>query len=212
MHAMNNTIRFENITKIISGNKLFDNINFNFYNKIYHLTGDNGLGKTTLLKLIMGLEYPTEGKIFINENRISPKTICNIYYVPDDLQIYDFLTGIEFLSWISKVRLHAEDNIKQLIHEFNVSDFLNKTFAEMSLGTKKKFILITALIGRPKFILFDEPFNGLDSQAQKYLKYCILESSKRSGIIFTHHAQEMSNFSSNIEKIKISDQSLIFEK
>lgn len=208
---MSHVIRFENVSKAILENKIFEKVNFEFSNNIYHLIGNNGAGKTTLFKLIMGLELPTDGKIFLDEQRISPKTISSIYYAPDELQIYDFLTGMEFLNWIAKVRLHSDDDLDGLILGFNLQNSVNKSFAEMSLGTKKKFVLISALIGKPKFILFDEPFNGLDPSSQEYLQHNILECSKQSGIIFTHHHIQKLDFKVNVHKIKIAHYNLNFE-
>ena len=207
---MANIIRFEDASKTILNNKIFDNLNFEFSDSIYHLIGNNGSGKTTLLKLIMGLEKLSSGRVFLDNQLISSDTASSIYYAPDDLPIYDFLKGIEFLDWITKVRIHPKAEVEDLIKGFKLRDSINKTFAEMSLGTKKKFVLISVLIGQPKFILLDEPFNGLDAAAQEYLMHNLLERASRSGIIFTHHNLKKLDFKADITKVEIANHNLNF--
>jgi ABC-2 type transport system ATP-binding protein len=165
---------------------IFSNLSYKFGQNNYHLLGKNGVGKSTLLRLIVGLESIDSGSVLIGKNN-NHKT-DQIYYIPDDLAVYPFLTGNEFLSWIAKARLSSNQELDKVTEQLELKAYLNTSIADMSFGTKKKFLLASALIGNPDFIILDEPLNGLDKNSQQVLLSILKEKSSNTGIIFsTHH-------------------------
>ncbi len=110
-----------------------------------------------------------------------------MFYVPDDLAVYPFLTGKELLFWLAKARINNTDGINLIIEQLELQQHLNTRISDMSFGTKKKFLLSSALIGKPDFIILDEPLNGLDKMSQQTLLVLLQEKAIHCGIILTTH-------------------------
>jgi ABC-2 type transport system ATP-binding protein len=160
-----------------------------------------------------GLDIIDSGNIIINNDhqvRKSEHNAKRIYYVPDDLAVYPFLSGDEFFSWIAKARLSTIHEMKEVIDRLELRTYLKTYIADMSFGTKKKFLLASALIGNPDFIILDEPLNGLDKHSQQTLLTILKEKSCDSGIIFsTHHESNIALL--DAIRVQISNCKLIEE-
>ncbi|MFJ1269803.1 ATP-binding cassette domain-containing protein [Legionella lytica] len=184
------SIELNKVHKSYANKALFTGLSYTFQQQVYHLCGGNGVGKSTLLRLIVGLESPDSGTIVLNnqysvrDNSVNAK---RIFYVPDDLAIYPFLTGHEFLSWLAKLRTKNTAEVKQLLERFELEVHAQTKIADMSFGTKKKFLLSSALIGEPDFIILDEPLNGLDKNSQQVLLALLAEKATHCGILLTTH-------------------------
>ena len=216
---MENSIRFNNVNKSFSNKVIFSDVTYNFYKQNYHLIGKNGVGKSTLLRLMVGLDRVDSGHITINNDSQVGNDNNNakrIYYVPDDLAVYPFLSGNEFFSWMAKARSSTINEMNDVIDRLELRVYLNTYIANMSFGTKKKFLLASALVGKPDFIILDEPLNGLDKHSQQVLLTVLKEKSCDSGLIFsTHHDSniavldpirvQISNCKLTDEKIRIDE-------
>ncbi len=166
---------------------------------IYGFVGHNGAGKTTLLKSIAGIIDFDEGSISVNGFDVDKQPIevkKNIAYIPDNPDVYEVLTGAQYLNFMADVFEVSTDERRQLIHKytmmFGMTDVLNDQIASYSHGMKQKIVLIGALIHKPKLFLLDEPFVGLDPQASFLLK----EEFKKlveagSAIFFSTHVLEV---------------------
>ncbi len=166
---------------------------------IYGFVGHNGAGKTTLLKSIAGIINFDEGSIKVNGHDVTKDPIAvkrDIAYIPDNPDIYDVLTGAQYLNFMADVFDVSTDERRQLIQKyttmFGMTDVLNDEIASYSHGMKQKIVLIGALIHKPKVFLLDEPFVGLDPQASFLLK----EEFKKlvhagSSIFFSTHVLEV---------------------
>ncbi|WP_133137844.1 ABC transporter ATP-binding protein [Legionella rowbothamii] len=187
---MERNIELKGVNKSFSNKVLFTDLSYRFQQRVYHITGENGAGKSTLLRLIVGLDLPDSGSIVLNnnysvrDNRVNAK---RLFYVPDDLPIYPFLTGHEFLFWLAKARTNDIEEINRLLERFELQDHAHTKIADMSFGTKKKFILSSALIGQPDFVILDEPLNGLDKKSQYVLLELLEEKAVHCGILLTTH-------------------------
>ncbi|KTD02725.1 MULTISPECIES: ATP-binding cassette domain-containing protein [Fluoribacter] len=190
---MNINIQLNHVSKSYESRQLLNNISYQFTKNIYHIIGSNGVGKSTLLRLLIGLELPDSGSVIINGNwEVSSHNLMakNIYYVPDDLEVYPFLTGREFLNWIAQARAPHGGEIENILECFHLNPHMNTKISNMSFGTKKKFLLATALIGTPDFIILDEPMNGLDQNSQSILLTILEKKSRNSGLILTCHEED----------------------
>lgn len=183
-------LQLQKVNKAFANKVLFANLSYTFQQQAYHIIGKNGTGKSTLLRLLVGLDTPDSGSIILNNHylvsghRVNAK---NLFYVPDDLDVYPFLTGKEFLSWLAKARTNNVDEMNQILERLELQPHLNTRIADMSFGTKKKFLLSSALIGQPDFIILDEPLNGLDKKSQQALLMLLQEKAIHCGIILTTH-------------------------
>lgn len=159
--------------------------------EIYGFIGHNGAGKTTTLKACAGILAPDEGEIYINglsirENPLAVKKI--IAYLPDNPELYPFLTGIKYLQFIADVFAIPADvrneRIATLAEKFELTGALAQQVSGYSHGMKQRLALIAAFMHEPRLILMDEPFVGLDPQASHLLKTMMREHCERGGAIF----------------------------
>ncbi|MFU0783700.1 MAG: ABC transporter related [Thermoanaerobacterium thermosaccharolyticum] len=176
--------------------KAVDGINFRVEKgKIFGFLGPNGAGKTTTIKLIIGALKPDRGKILIGgfditENPLEVKKL--ISYVPDDLNIFNRLTGVEYLQFVADMyemnRVVRQSNVEKYSKIFGIYDALNMKIESYSHGMKRKLFIVGALMHDPIVLIMDEPFNGLDVKATVDLKD-ILHSLKKEGktVFFSTH-------------------------
>ena len=166
---------------------------------IFAFIGHNGAGKTTLIKCIVGLLTFEKGEILINginvkENIFDAKK-C-FAYIPDNPSIYETMTGIEFLNFIANCYDVSVEERKELIEKyatlFELKNNLGMKIKSYSHGMKQKLVIISALIHKPKLLILDEPFVGLDPEASFKLKNIFKEICENDGvaIFFSTHVLE----------------------
>ncbi len=185
-------LRIENVTKIYGEKKAVDNLSLHIKaGEIYGFIGHNGAGKTTTLKSVVGILKFDEGKIFIDNKSIADRPIeCKkeISYIPDNPDIYEFMTGIKYLNFIADIfQVDADtrqERIKKYSDMFELTDDLGQPIAAYSHGMKQKLAIISAWIHEPKLIIMDEPFVGLDPKASHLLKEMMREFCDNGGAIF----------------------------
>lgn len=185
-----------NISKTYGEKKAVDNISLHIEpGDLYAVIGHNGAGKTTLMKMCVGILDPDvnsdAGEIFIDGISVMKDPLTckkNIAYIPDNPDLYDFMSGIKYLNFIADVfGVSAEDRkerIRKYADLFEITDDLASPIAAYSHGMKQKLAIISAWIHQPKLILMDEPFVGLDPKASHILKEMMREMCNAGGAIF----------------------------
>ena len=169
-----------------------DNINLEIKKgEIFGFIGPNGAGKTTTIKAIVGIDSIQKGEIFINGISVNKKTFEAkkiISYVQDDPNIYEFLTGKEYLCFIANIFNVNNEKRDELIEKytklFGIDKVLNNLTSTYSHGMKQKLCIVSALIHEPQVLILDEPFVGLDPQSYKTFKDIMAEFCKNGGSIF----------------------------
>lgn len=194
-------LKVENFSKSYDGKKnVVDNISFDVKNgEIFGFIGHNGAGKTTTIKSIVGILDYNEGKITINgmdvkENPIECKKI--MAYIPDNPDLYENLTGIQYLNFIADIyeisKFDRTQRIDKYAKEFEIYDNLGDIISSYSHGMKQKLAIISALIHKPKLLILDEPFVGLDPKASFILKNIMKDMCKEGcSIFFSSHVLEV---------------------
>lgn len=158
---------------------------------IYAFIGHNGAGKTTTLKCVAGIQSYDSGTVKINGTDIRRDPLgCKrqIAYIPDNPDLYDYLTGIQYLNFVADVfRVGAgerEQRIRQYGEAFEITASLGDLISTYSHGMKQKLALISALVHQPRLMILDEPFVGLDPKAAVLLKEIMRGICKAGGAIF----------------------------
>ena len=158
---------------------------------IYGFIGHNGAGKTTTLKSVVGILQFDDGEIFINGTSVKADPIkCKkeIAYIPDNPDIYEFMTGIKYLNFVADIfgvsSTDRQEKIRKYAEMFDLTADLAQPIATYSHGMKQKLAIISAWIHNPKLIIMDEPFVGLDPKAAHILKGMMREVCDNGGAIF----------------------------
>ena len=185
-------LRIEHLTKTFGDKKAVDDLSINIEpGEIYGFIGHNGAGKSTTLKSAAGILNFDQGRILINgmdmrEDPLGCKRI--MAYIPDNPDLYEFMSGIQYLNFIADIFGVDPDTrakrIKDYGDRFKLTDDLAQPIASYSHGMKQKLAIISAWIHDPKLILMDEPFVGLDPVASHLLKEMMRELCDRGGAIF----------------------------
>ena len=185
-------LKIEHLTKTYGEKKAVDDLSIHIEKgEIYGFIGHNGAGKTTTLKSAAGILRFESGDIFIDGISIKTHPLqCkqNLAYIPDNPDLYDFMTGMGYLNFILdifKVPLsEREKRINAYAEKFEMKEVLNNPISSYSHGMKQKLAIISAWIHSPKLIMLDEPFVGLDPKASHILKEMMREFCSNGGAIF----------------------------
>ena len=185
-------LKINNLTKKYGGKVAVNNLSLHIApGEIYGFIGHNGAGKTTTLKSIAGILDYDSGEILIDgKSAKSEPLACKAVtaYIPDNPDIYDFMTGIQYLNFIADVFKVSDSERSSRISEyakmFEIEDSLNDLIGTYSHGMKQKLVIISALIHSPKLIMMDEPFVGLDPKATHQLKQIMRNICDNGGAIF----------------------------
>ena len=180
------------LTKAYGEKKAVDDLNLHIHaGEIYGFIGHNGAGKTTTLKSAVGILQFDQGEILIDGKSIrSDPLACKreIAYIPDNPDLYDYMTGIQYLNFIADVfGVSAQDRqarIRKYADLFELTADLAQPIAAYSHGMKQKLAIIAAWLHQPKLILMDEPFVGLDPKASHLLKEMMRQVCDAGGAIF----------------------------
>lgn len=159
--------------------------------EIYGFIGHNGAGKTTTLKCVTGILPFEEGHIYIDGQSIVDDPVgckAKIAYIPDNPDLYEYLSGIQFLNFVANIykvnQQDRQERIKKYADIFELYDDLAQPISAYSHGMKQKLAIIAAFIHEPKLIIMDEPFVGLDPKATHSLKKMMKEFCQQGGAIF----------------------------
>ena len=185
-------LNIQHLTKTYGEKKAVDDLNLHIApGEIYGFIGHNGAGKTTTLKSVAGILPYDQGEITIGGLSLkSDPLICKrqMAYIPDNPDLYDFMTGIQFLNFIADVFAVPADlrqaRIREYAGRFELTADLAQPIAAYSHGMKQKLAIISAWLHQPKLILMDEPFVGLDPKAAHLLKGMMRELCDGGGAIF----------------------------
>ena len=185
-------LKIEHLTKTYGGKKAVDDLNLHIKpGEIYGFIGHNGAGKTTTIKAVVGILQFDSGEILIDGKSVRTAPLdCkrDIAYIPDNPDLYDYMTGIKYLNFIADIFKVSAADRQTRIHKyadlFELTADLAQPIAAYSHGMKQKLAIIAAWLHQPKLIIMDEPFVGLDPKASHLLKGMMCEICDAGGAIF----------------------------
>ncbi len=185
-------LKIEHLTKKYGDTKAVDDLSLHIApGEIYGFIGHNGAGKTTTLKSVVGILNFDEGEILIDGTSIKDDPLkCKkeIAYIPDNPDLYEFMTGIKYLNFVADIFSVDSDKRQQRIKKyadlFEITNDLAQPISTYSHGMKQKLAIVSAWLHDPKLIIMDEPFVGLDPKAAHLLKGMMREVCDKGGAIF----------------------------
>lgn len=190
---MNTLLRAENITKQYANHKALDQVSLQVpAQSIFGLLGPNGAGKTTLIRIINQIIGPDEGNIFFGNEKLSPKHVHQIGYLPEERGLYKKMKVGEQALYLARLKglsaYDAKKMLKSWFEKFDLMHWWNKKVEELSKGMQQKVQFIITVLHKPNLLIFDEPFSGFDPINVNLLKEEILKL-RRDGatIIFSTH-------------------------
>lgn len=205
-------LRIEHLTKTYGDKKAVDDLSLHICpGEIYGFIGHNGAGKTTTIKSCCGILQFDRGEIYVDGISIREKPLeckAKLAYIPDNPDLYEFMTGIQFLNFVADIFGVSADDRQRRIREyadaFELTSDLAQPVSAYSHGMKQKLAVISALIHDPKLIIMDEPFVGLDPKASHILKELMRKICEKGGAIFfsTHVLEVAEKLCNKIAIIK----------
>lgn len=189
-------LKVENITKYYNKTKAVDNLSFTVEKgEIFGLLGENGAGKTTTFRIILGLINASSGNVTLDGKKIDYSLTDKIGYVTEERSLLTKMTVKDQILLYGVLKGMSEDNIlkemRKWLKKFQISDYENRKIKELSKGNQQKIQFIAAVINKPKLLILDEPFSGLDPINVEMLKKAIIELQETGcSIIFSSHQME----------------------
>ena len=193
---MSNLLEVKNVTKQYGDYVALNNVSLSVpKGSIYGLLGPNGAGKTSLIRIINQITMPDSGEIIIDGEKLNPKHIQSIGYLPEERGLYKSMKVGEQCLYLAQMKgMSKADAKKQLEYwfdRFEIQGWWNKKIEELSKGMAQKIQFVVCVLHKPKLLIFDEPFSGFDPVNANLIKDEILELRKQgSTIIFSTHRME----------------------
>lgn len=217
MHAL----EVKNLTKNFNGLKAVDNVSFTVpEGSVFGLIGRNGAGKTTTIRMMMNIYLPDAGEVILRGTKIGQEFKDKVGYLPEERGLYKKMKVLDTLLFLAELKgktgRHTEKKALDYLKRFDLLDRKHSKLEDLSKGNQQKIQFIASILHDPEFLIFDEPFSGLDPINTDLLKDIILEKKEQGKvIIFSTHlmdfAEKLSDHIAMIDHGKIILQGSIKE-
>lgn len=208
-----NVLEVKNLTKRFSGITAVDRVSFSVSEgSVFGLIGRNGAGKTTTIRMMLNIYFPDEGEVLFKGAKIAQDFKDSVGYLPEERGLYKKMKVIDMLLFLAELKGKKGIEINKLalqyLERFDLADRKNSKVEDLSKGNQQKVQFISTVLHDPDFLIFDEPFSGLDPINTNLLKEIILEmKNKGKVVIFSTHlmefAEKMCDSIAMIDKGKI---------
>ncbi len=208
-----NVLEVKNLTKRFSGITAVDSVSFSVSEgSVFGLIGRNGAGKTTTIRMMLNIYFPDEGEVLFKGAKIAQDFKDSVGYLPEERGLYKKMKVIDMLLFLAELKGKKGIEINKLalqyLERFDLADRKNSKVEDLSKGNQQKVQFISTVLHDPDFLIFDEPFSGLDPINTNLLKEIILEmKNKGKVVIFSTHlmefAEKMCDSIAMIDKGKI---------
>lgn len=194
--SMTNLLEVKNVSKHFGSYTALNNVSLTVpEGSIFGLLGPNGAGKTTLIRIINQITMPDEGEVLLGQERLQPKHIKDIGYLPEERGLYKSMKVGEQALYLAQLKglskNEAKERLKYWFDKFEISHWWGKKIQELSKGMAQKVQFIVTVLHRPKLLIFDEPFSGFDPVNANVIKDEILQlKAEGATIIFSTHRME----------------------
>lgn len=199
-------LSMKNISKSFGSHKVLDNISLEINEpEILALVGPNGSGKSTLLNIMANIVKADSGTVEILEKSNQDISIYEDYsYMIDNSVLYDYLTGLDHLKYISESHKLDKAAIREAVELVGIKNFIDKKVGNYSLGMKQQLLFTMSILNEPKFLVLDEPFNGLDPISIIKIRNILMDFNRRGSTILlsSHNLSQVDQMTSHIVFVK----------
>ncbi len=193
---MSSILRLENVTKTYDKHTAVNNVSFEIPKGcIFGLLGPNGAGKTSLIRIITSITRADQGTVYLDGEKLNSKHPYQIGYMPEERGLYKKMKTGEHIMYLAQLRglskKKARNEINYWFEKFDIESWWDKRVEELSKGMQQKIQFISTVIHRPKLLILDEPFSGLDPLNTNLIKDEIAElKANGTSIVFSTHRME----------------------
>lgn len=192
-------VQLRNLTKVIRGKKLIDNLQLDLYpGQITGFLGPNGAGKTTTIRMMTGLMHPTEGEILIEGQSLKEhyeEAISKVGVIVENPEMYKYMSGYKNLLHFARMHQNVDKaRINEVVQQVGLENRIHEKVSMYSLGMRQRLGLAQALLHRPKFLILDEPTNGLDPAGIREFRTYLRKIAAEEGVsvfVSSHLLSEM---------------------
>ncbi|MCL1694494.1 MULTISPECIES: ABC transporter ATP-binding protein [unclassified Lysinibacillus] len=180
-------VQLQNLSKTIGGKQLIQQLNIDLYpGQITGFLGPNGAGKTTTIRMMTGLMNPTEGKVIIDGVSLQDKyeeAISKVGVIVENPEMYKFMTGYKNLLHFARMHKNVtKERIQEVVRQVGLENRIHEKVSTYSLGMRQRLGLAQALLHRPKFLILDEPTNGLDPAGIREFRMYLRKIAEEDGV------------------------------
>lgn len=180
-------VQLQNISKTIGGKQLIQQLNIDLYpGQITGFLGPNGAGKTTTIRMMTGLMNPTEGKVIIDGLSLQDnyeEAISKVGVIVENPEMYKYMTGYKNLLHFARMHKNVtKERILEVVKQVGLEKRINEKVSTYSLGMRQRLGLAQALLHRPKFLILDEPTNGLDPAGIREFRMYLRKIAEEDGV------------------------------
>ncbi|MFJ3388021.1 MULTISPECIES: ABC transporter ATP-binding protein [unclassified Lysinibacillus] len=180
-------VQLQNISKTIRGKQLIQQLNIDLYpGQITGFLGPNGAGKTTTIRMMTGLMHPTEGKVIIDGISLKEnyeEAISKVGVIVENPEMYKFMTGYKNLLHFARMHKNVtKERIEEVVKQVGLEKRIHEKVSTYSLGMRQRLGLAQALLHRPKFLILDEPTNGLDPAGIREFRMYLRKIAAEDGV------------------------------
>ncbi len=201
-------VEIKNLNKKIKGKHIIKNLNLDFYpGQITGFLGPNGAGKTTTIRMMTGLMYPSEGEVVIDGHMLSKnyeKAISNIGVIVENPEMYKFMSGYKNLQHFA--RMHkgvTKERIDEVVAQVGLQNRIHEKVKTYSLGMRQRLGLAQAMLHRPKFLILDEPTNGLDPAGIREFRMYLRKIAAEDNVAIVVSSHLLSEIELMVDRIAI---------
>lgn len=201
-------VEIKNLNKTIKGKHIIKDLNLDFYpGQITGFLGPNGAGKTTTIRMMTGLMYPSKGEVIIDGKQLSTnyeEAISNIGVIVENPEMYKYMSGYKNLQHFA--RMHkgvTKQRIDEVVAQVGLQNRIHEKVKTYSLGMRQRLGLAQAMLHRPKFLILDEPTNGLDPAGIREFRMYLRKIAEEDNVAIVVSSHLLSEIELMVDRIAI---------
>lgn len=203
----NPIVQIKNLNKTIKGKQLIKDVSLDFYpGQITGFLGPNGAGKTTTIRMMTGLMHPTSGEVIINGISLQKdfeKAIANVGVIVENPEMYKYMTGYKNLQHFARMHNVPKSRIDEVVAQVGLQNRIHEKVRTYSLGMRQRLGLAQAMLHNPKFLILDEPTNGLDPAGIREFRMYLRKIAEEDNVAIVVSSHLLSEIELMVDRVAV---------